>query len=111
MGDIRSEWEEALRVLAHLYGEVDHQVGQLSALHAPRLVCRLGCHACCVDDLTVFKIEAEHVRRHHSDLLRGRDPHPEGACALLDPAGACRIYDPRLSLDLIERHLGTNRLF
>lgn len=95
MGDINAEWREVLRALTLLYREVDQQVGRLYTLHASRLVCRYGCHRCCIDGLTVFEVEAENVRRHHADLLVGGDPHPEGTCAFLDPAAACRIYEYR----------------
>lgn len=56
------------------------------------LVCRQGCHDCCVDDLTVFPVEAELIRRHNEPLLSFSQPHPPGKCAFLDGDGACRIY-------------------
>lgn len=95
MGDVKVEWEEVLRALTLLYREVDQRVGQLYTLHASRLVCRYGCHPCCIDRLTVFEVEAENIRQHHADLLVGGAPHPAGTCAFLDQAGACRIYEHR----------------
>lgn len=68
---------------------------RLHVLHAARTVCRKGCSACCVDDLTVFDVEAEHIRQRHGSLLQEGAPHPVGACAFLDAAGACRIYAER----------------
>jgi hypothetical protein len=67
----------------------------LDRLHADRLVCRRGCAACCVDELTVFEVEAERIRERHGALLAGGTPHPAGACAFLDDEGACRIYEDR----------------
>jgi len=67
----------------------------LTVLHAERLRCARGCHGCCVDDLTVFQIEADRIRAHHAELLATGAPHPEGACAFLDAEGACRIYAHR----------------
>ena len=81
--------------LALFYGELDRRVRELCTLHASRLVCRKGCHSCCVEGLTVFEAEGENIRRHHADLLLDGEPHPEGACAFLDPEGACRIYEHR----------------
>lgn len=81
--------------LARIRREADLLIRPLLAVHAARLRCRRGCHTCCADDLTVFEIEAEGIRRHHGDLLRDGEPHPRGACAFLDPAGACRIYEHR----------------
>jgi len=82
-------------LLADLYREIDSRTGHLHALHADRLQCRRGCSDCCVDGLTVFEVEAENIRNRHPDLLADAVPHPEGACAFLDPAGACRIYPHR----------------
>ncbi len=57
--------------------------------------CGRGCTDCCQDGLTVFEIEAEHVRAHHGALLASGDAGPEGACAFLGASGACRIYEQR----------------
>jgi Fe-S-cluster containining protein len=45
--------------------------------------------------LTVFEVEAAHIRRHHAELLATGAPHAEGACAFLDERGTCRIYAER----------------
>jgi len=50
---------------------------------------------CCVDELTVFEVEAERIRRGAERLLREGTPHPQGACAFLGKAGACRVYGER----------------
>jgi len=81
--------------LEALYREVDERSAQLSESHGERLKCRLGCSACCVDEITVFDIEAANIRRHHDSLLTTESPHPPGTCAFLDEAGACRIYAQR----------------
>jgi hypothetical protein len=73
---------------------VDAQAGPLHERHAARLQCRRGCSACCVDDLTVFAVEAALIRARAPDVLRER-PHAPGACAFLDAAGACRVYAHR----------------
>jgi hypothetical protein len=86
---------DPVAALLHLYREVDAQTAALALLHAERLVCRSGCNQCCLDDITVFEIEAEHIRRHHAGLLAAGRPHPAGACAFLDGRGACRIYSHR----------------
>lgn len=81
--------------LRNLYAEVDDRVRALAAKHIDRLQCARGCSRCCLDDLTVFAVEAEHIRRHHAELLRIATPHPPGACAFLAEDGACRIYRER----------------
>lgn len=78
-----------------MHEDVDHAVAALAARHAGRLQCRLGCAACCVDDITVFAVEAERIRGAHAALLEDGQPHPPGACAFLDGDGACRVYADR----------------
>jgi len=78
-----------------LHAEVESATRHLHVLHASRLQCRSGCASCCVDELTVFEVEAARIRRHHGLLLAGGEAHPAGACAFLDGAGACRIYADR----------------
>jgi len=78
-----------------LHAEVEGRARRLHVLHAARLACRQGCSSCCVDELTVFEVEAELIRRGHGELLATGVPHAEGACAFLDAQGACRIYDER----------------
>ena len=87
--------QDALTILKSMYGEIDAQAGILAQIHGPRLVCCRGCCMCCTDDLTVFEVEAENIRRSQGELLRSATPHSPGACAFLDDAGACRIYADR----------------
>jgi Fe-S-cluster containining protein len=84
----------ALGALRALHALVDAAAGALFVRHAERTVCRRGCSACCVDNLTVFEVEAERIRRAYPKLKRTK-PHAPGACALLDDDGACRVYNDR----------------
>jgi len=86
---------DPLERLRLLHGEIDALAAQLERFHEARLQCRRGCSGCCVDDITVFEIEAERIRAEQSELLRHEQPHPAGACAFLDAEGACRIYASR----------------
>jgi hypothetical protein len=81
--------------LQALHAEVDDRARALAAKHVGRPQCTRGCSECCVDDLTVFPVEALHIRRRHEALLREGEPHPTGACAFLSGDGACRIYRER----------------
>jgi len=81
--------------LRRLHDEVDRCARVLAERHRARLRCGRGCHACCVDDLTVFEVEAERIRAGHAELLQHGRPHPVGACAFLGDAGECRIYADR----------------
>ncbi len=84
----------AMAIVA-LHDAVDRSVVRLHVIHAERLACRRGCNACCVDDLTVFEVEAERIRAAHPALLATGVPHAAGACAFLDEEGACRVYAER----------------
>jgi hypothetical protein len=81
--------------VAALHGDVDREAGRLQVIHAERLECRRGCSGCCVDDLTVFEVEAAPIRRLHAELLATGVAHTVGACAFLDEESACRIYAER----------------
>jgi len=74
-----------------LHQRVDTRAGELERRHAERLVCQRGCAACCVDDITVFQIEADLISTRATEVL-DQPPAPIGRCAFLDEAGACRIY-------------------
>ncbi len=87
--------DDALAAIAALHAEIDEACEPLREAHDARLQCRLGCTACCVDDLTVFEVEAERIRAEHGELLEHGAPHAPGACAFLGDAGECRIYSAR----------------
>lgn len=93
--DDRAARAEARVAVGALHAEIERACAPLRARHAERLACRLGCTACCTDDLTVFEVEAERIVFAHADLLEHGEPHPPGACAFLAGDGACRIYDVR----------------
>jgi uncharacterized protein len=78
-----------------LHDDVDRVVRRLVVFHGERLRCERGCSSCCVDDLSVFEVEAHQIRIHHATLLELELPHAAGACAFLDRNGACRIYAER----------------
>ncbi|MCH2171758.1 YkgJ family cysteine cluster protein [Myxococcota bacterium] len=80
--------------LTRIHADVDANVEDLTSTHAERIHCQMGCSACCIDDISVFEVEADRIRTHCSEVL-ARTPHPVGACAFLDRHGACRIYAHR----------------
>jgi hypothetical protein len=86
---------QALSWIRQMHALVDGIAAETASPHGDRLACKRGCSGCCVDDLTVFDVEAERIRQEHSELLANSAPHPLGACAFLDDEGACRIYDSR----------------
>ena len=80
--------------VSRLHAVVDELVAPLHERHRARLQCRAGCASCCVDNLNVFKIEADRIQAEFPEVLSS-SPHPPGACAMLDEAGACRVYAAR----------------
>ncbi len=87
--------DEFLNALEKMYADVDRRANRLAQIHQNRLKCKRGCSMCCVDDLTVYEIEAENIHRHHKEFLDTAEPHKKGMCAFLDEEGACRIYEHR----------------
>lgn len=86
---------EALVRVRAFHASVDRSASRLVDLHGDRLHCRLGCHACCRDDLTVSTVEAANIVAAHGALLREGAAAPPGGCAMLGTQGECRVYDAR----------------
>ena len=66
--------------------------------------CGLGCHKCCIPDLTVLTLEASSIVQYlleRPDLiemlraLEQEDPHQGTRCAFLTKEGECGIYPVR----------------
>ena len=85
---------EVLDGVVRLHGVVDELTGALARRHAANLRCGAGCASCCVDELTVFEVEAARIATFAADVLR-QAPGPVGACAFLDESKSCRIYEHR----------------
>ncbi len=81
--------------ISQLHALTDQLTAPVRAAAADRLQCARGCAGCCTDGLTVFAVEADHIRAQAPELLATGQPHPPGACAFLDDEGACRIYAAR----------------
>ncbi len=77
-----------------LHRLVDELTASLVLHHRARLQCSVGCSDCCVDDITVFEVEAELIRRRAPEVLVDA-PGGGGGCAFLDEDQACRIYEHR----------------
>lgn len=81
--------------LINFYKEVDKLTYKLSERHKSRINCKAGCFSCCVDNITVFAVEAEFIKQNNVNLLKSEPPHSEGLCAFLNDKGECRIYEHR----------------
>ncbi len=80
--------------LLQIYNHLEADIAPYESFHKDRLMCKKGCSACCIDDITVFEAEASHIVKNCSSVLQ-ETPHPVGACAFLNAVGACRIYAHR----------------
>lgn len=87
-------YDAAVAYIRELHRVVDGLVAPLARAHAGRLHCGRGCSSCCVDDLSVFAVEAERIRREFPQVL-AEPAGPPGACGFLAADGACRVYDAR----------------
>ena len=81
--------------LKQLYSAIELKTKRLEQVHQTRLNCRKGCSGCCVDEITVWNVEAENIRLTHPALLSDELPNTKGGCAFLASNGACRIYHSR----------------
>lgn len=86
---------EILDALKQFYSALDSHVHSIEEKNKSRINCKKGCFSCCKDDLEVFGIEAEYIRKNQQEFLKTNSPAPIGACAFLNEEGACRIYDSR----------------
>lgn len=92
---METERQKILDELRTLHREVDEEFDRLADLHRERMRCGRGCASCCVDELTVFDVEAARISDERSDFLESEEPHAPGACAFLGRDGECRIYEQR----------------
>jgi len=86
---------QRLKDLQKFHSEIDRKVVRLEKNHSERINCKAGCASCCVDELTVFEIEAENIKQNYSELLLTAEPAEKGKCAFLDKEGKCRVYNHR----------------
>ena len=93
---------------AYLYRDFLHASDQkfstIKHRHSDSFSCRKGCHACCLPDRTVLKIEAAHIvdyllkhpeRIEELKALEENDPHNGTRCSFLTAEGSCGIYPVR----------------
>lgn len=78
-----------------IHDAVDEALATLAERNRERLRCGRGCAACCVDDITVFELEADRIRAEYPAVLANARPHARGACAFLSDDGLCRVYRAR----------------
>lgn len=86
---------ELLFEMQQLYTAIDQSVRQREEINRSHLQCKAGCAACCVDEVTVFEVEAHYITHSAAEILRTATPAPAGTCAFQDESCCCRIYQWR----------------
>lgn len=81
--------------IENFYQEVDEKVKTIEQYNLDILKCGIGCAECCVDEITVFTVEADNIKHNFQELLKNELPYQEGKCAFLDKDLKCRIYNSR----------------
>ena len=87
-----------------LRDKVDAQFEKLFSKHRTHMNCELGCHQCCVPDLTVTRLEADMIRSYLKAYperverlkeIQKQRPHRGQRCEMLNADGQCVIYEAR----------------
>ncbi|MEE2960728.1 MAG: YkgJ family cysteine cluster protein [Myxococcota bacterium] len=103
----------SLRIIEDRRAQLDPLFQKLHLRFENLLQCGKGCHECCVDELTVFEVEAQSIQARYPHVLKEK-PHPPGKCAFLNFDGECRVYEARpyvcrsqgLPLRWVDEHQG-----
>ncbi|MCO4759921.1 MAG: YkgJ family cysteine cluster protein [Myxococcales bacterium] len=86
-----SDGDAHLAKLAELHEQTDRRFSATTAALPTKIGCGSGCFSCCVDELTVWEIEAERIRQAGLTI----QTHQPGMCAFLDRDGRCQAYEVR----------------
>ncbi len=83
-----------------LHERTDRRFERTTAAIGRPIGCGRGCFACCVDDLTVWQVEADRIAafvkgQQFDDPAARWSVHRAGACAFLEPSGRCQVYPAR----------------
>lgn len=83
-----------------LHRRTDHRFERTTAAIGQPIGCGRGCFSCCVDELTVWQVEADRIAafvqtRLDEDPARKWTVGRPGACAFLAPSGRCQVYPAR----------------
>lgn len=101
LADLAAIPDKIVDAVDRLHEAIDEAARPIHEKNRARLRCARGCSGCCVDELTVFEVEAAAIVRRHPEVL-SQAPHvraagssPAGGCAFLDADGGCRVYASR----------------
>jgi len=84
--------------------KADHHFSEIKQRNPFSFRCGLGCHKCCIPDLTVLALEASSIVEYLLErldlieqlrILEEEDPHQGTRCSFLTKEGSCGIYPVR----------------
>jgi len=78
----------------NLLNKIDSFVAAVMAKHPGSFRCGPGCAKCCVDGITVWRVEADHIAASNARKARNAS-NAESSCVFLDDRNLCTIYEAR----------------
>ncbi len=93
-----------LEQYAELLRRLDEKFAEIQSKYPAEFSCRLGCHQCCVPNLTVGPLERDALRAYlqsrpeiaeQAKQLEAENPHGGTRCTFLQSDGGCLIYEAR----------------
>jgi len=85
----------ALENLQLFYKQVDTLANHLTKENSDFINCKQGCSDCCIDEITVFTIEAKNIKCNEKKFLSNNTPTIKGKCVFLSKNNECGIYKNR----------------
>lgn len=84
-----------LKNIVDFYNLLDKKIKLTEEINKDILNCKKGCSDCCIDEITVFQIEADNIKMHVNQINRDELLNEENKCAFLDIENKCTIYEQR----------------
>jgi uncharacterized protein len=76
-----------------LIQKIDQLCNKIQSLYKEHINCNKGCSKCCINDLTLFPVEFDHIKEKikHNKIKPNKS---KDDCVMLDK-GRCQIYEHR----------------
>lgn len=78
-----------------LLDKVDRFVADVRVRHGASVACHPGCASCCVEGITVWRVEFDHIHTTLTTRRAGGTAPEAKRCTFLDGQERCTIYDVR----------------
>lgn len=84
-----------LKNIVDFYELLDEKIKITEEINKDILNCKKGCSGCCIDEISVFLIEADNIKMHINQINRVELLNEENKCVFLDVENKCAIYEQR----------------